>query len=74
MFDKKGEASFTLLSTCQVTYINTKHKDTFGKSGAKVVSIIIEDSGEEIQGNILTGKLAEQVRSGEIKNITVHLE
>jgi hypothetical protein len=74
MFDKKGEASFTLLSTCQVTYINTKHKDTFGKSGAKVVSIIIEDSGEEIQGNILTGKLAEQVRSGEINNITVHLD
>lgn len=74
MFDEKNEASFTLLSGCRVKYRNERRGDTYGKNGVKAVRILLEDCGEVVYSNVLTGKLAEQVREGEISNITVILE
>lgn len=73
MFDDNGNASFTFLSQCKVTYYNPSHKATYGEEAAKISKIVIVDTMEEIQEPILRGSLAEQVRSGEIKEIIVHL-
>ncbi len=73
MFDDNGNASFTFLSQCKVTYHNPSHKATYGEEAAKITKIVIVDTMEEIQEPILRGSLAEQVRSGEIKEIIVHL-
>ena len=74
MFDKKGEASFTLLSTCKVTYFNPAKKATFGENSARVKRLILPDTGLTIEGDTLCGAAAEQVRSGIIKNIEIMME
>jgi len=74
MFDEKGEASFTLMSKCQVIYHNPSHKATYGETAAKISKIVITDTKQEIKDNYLSGELAESIRNGEIKNIVVHLE
>jgi hypothetical protein len=74
IFGDKGEASFALLSNCMVTYSNPNGKATYGEDGVKAVRIIINDTKEEVQGDTLSGELAERVRNGEIKSITVVME
>jgi hypothetical protein len=74
MFDEKGDASFTLMSKCQVTYHNPSHKSTFGEEAASISKIVITDTNQEIEGNYISGDLAESIRNGDIKNIVVHLE
>ncbi|MDF2943060.1 MAG: cellobiose phosphorylase [Herbinix sp.] len=74
MFDEKGEVSFTLMSKCQVTYLNPSHKATYGEASASISKIVIMDTQQVIQGSYLSGDLAESIRNGEINNIVVHLE
>ena len=74
MFDEQGEASFMLLSRCKVTYHNLKRKSTFGEDGAKIKSIIIMDTNQEIKGDVIYGELAKSIRNGETKEIIVYLE
>lgn len=74
IFGDKGEASFALLSNCMVTYSNPKGKATYGEDGVKAVRVIINDTKEEVSGDTLCGELAERVRNGEIKSITVVME
>lgn len=74
MFDEKGEVSFMLCSSCKVTYHNPSRKSTFGKDAAKVTKIVIIDLQEEISGDLLCGKIAEQVREGQINELRVCLE
>lgn len=68
-----GKASFRLLSTCDVTYVNNTGKNTYGEDGAKISKI-------EIDGNVVStdekivGEMAEAVRDGKIDKITVHFE
>jgi hypothetical protein len=50
MFDENGDASFTLLSKCRVTYHNPGHKATYGKDGAKAGRIVINDNNQEFAG------------------------
>lgn len=71
MFDEKGEASFNLLSSCKVTYVNLYGKATYGNDGVRVTRILID--GNLIEGNCIRGDLAEKIRQGEIKNIKVEL-
>jgi len=73
MFDENGNVSFMLLSKCKVTYQNPDHKSTFGENSAQITSIVIKEFDQEIKGNVLSGELAERVRSGEIKEIMVHM-
>jgi len=70
LFDENGEAAFTFLSDCTVTYYNPSKKNTYGTDGAVITGFRLED-GEEIQGSILKGEIAQRVRSGHIKNIKV---
>ncbi len=73
MFDDKGQASFTFLSTCKITYTNLYAKPTYGKEGVKVTRILIVDDGTLIEGNCIGGQLAEKIRSGEIRHIKAEL-
>ncbi len=73
-FDEQGYASFTFLSTCEVTYRNKNRKDTFGANAAKIKKILIVDTKEEIVGNHISGKLAERIRDGEIEKIIIDME
>ncbi|MFV0344299.1 MAG: hypothetical protein ACK5JH_15670 [Anaerocolumna sp.] len=72
MFDEKGEASFTFLSGCCVTYINPTKRNTYGVDAAKISEYVL-DSGERIIGNVLSGETAIKVRSGLIDNIKVYM-
>jgi hypothetical protein len=74
MFDEAGDASFTFLSSCRITYHNPKHKPTYGKDAAKISRILIADTMQEVKDIVLRGKLAEAVRNGEIKEINVYLD
>lgn len=74
MFDENGEASFTLLSNCKVTYRNPSRKATFGKDAASIKRIHIIDKDCMIEGNCIRGALAECIRNGEIKEMIVELE
>jgi len=72
LFDN-GEASFRLLSKCEITYINNTGKSTYGDDAAVVEKIVI--NGETVsETNKITGALAEQVRNGEIDKITVYFK
>lgn len=73
MFDDKGNASFTFLSQCRVTYHNPEHKATYGAGAAKISKIVIVDNNQEIAGPQIKGELAEQIRRGDIKEIIIHL-
>lgn len=74
MFDEKGEVSFKLLSQCNITYRNEKKKPTYGKDAAKVTKITIKDTAREVKGDLLCGKLAEDVREGLVRNLIVTME
>lgn len=74
MFDDNGEASFTFLSRCKVNYHNPGRKATYGEDAARIEKIVIADTKEEIHASCLSGDLAERIRKGEIKEITVHLK
>jgi hypothetical protein len=73
MFDEKGDASFTLLSKCKVTYHNPSHKSTFGDASARIRKIVIPQTNQEFDAAYLYGELAEKVRNGEITDIIVHM-
>jgi hypothetical protein len=73
LFDEKGEAAFTLLSKCKVTYHNPIRKSTFGTDGVQVQKIVITDTKEEVMGNVLRGEMARRIRNGEIKELSVYL-
>jgi hypothetical protein len=73
LFDDKGEAAFTLLSKCKVTYHNPSRKSTFGTDAANVQRIVITDTKEEVLGNVLSGEMAKRIRNGEIKELSVYL-
>jgi hypothetical protein len=74
MFDEKGFASFTIFSTCKVTYCNPGRKATYGSGAAVVSRIEIVDTGEVISGNTISGTLAEKLRRGELHEVMVYFE
>lgn len=74
MFDENGDVSFNFLSGCNVTYHNPGHKDTYGETPAKIEKIVIKATNEEIHSSCLSGKHAEDIRNGEIRDITVYLQ
>lgn len=73
MFDEQGDASFTFLSCCKVTYHNPNHKDTYGDRPAKIEKIVITDTKEVINNNYISGELAHRIRDGKVKDIVIHL-
>jgi hypothetical protein len=75
LFTNKGKYSFNFLSSILVTYYNKKKKNTFGKSAAKVVKIVIfEDSKQtEINCAVIPSALAEKVRARKVSKIDIYL-
>ncbi len=72
LFDN-GEASFRLLSCCDITYINKTGKATFGPDAAVVDKVVI--GGETVSTeNKIKGALAEKVRNGEVDKIEVYFK
>ncbi len=74
LFDDNGEASFTLFSSCKVTYHNPSRKATFGIGAAKIKRIVLCDTGAVIEGDTISGAAAEGVREGKIKKIEIWME
>lgn len=70
LFDENGEASFTFLSNCRVTYYNPSKKNTYGSDSVVITGFELED-GKKVEGSFLNGEIASKVRSGNIKNIKV---
>jgi hypothetical protein len=70
LFDEQGEATFTFLSNCTVTYYNPSKKNTYGSDSAVITGFEL-DNGVKVVGSVLSGEIAAKVRSGNIKNIKV---
>ena len=72
LFDE-GKVTFRLLSSCDITYVNETGKNTFGDDAAVVDRV--EINGETVSTeNKIVGEMAEAVRDGKIKNITVYFK
>ncbi|MDF2906692.1 MAG: cellobiose phosphorylase [Herbinix sp.] len=74
MFDDNGYASFTMLSSCKITYHNPGRKATYGTQAVKVRRIEIVDTKEIIEGNTVCGTTAEKLRNGEIRELIAYME
>ena len=72
LFDE-GKATFRLLSTCDVTYVNNTGKDTYGADAAVVDKVEIDGKVVSTE-NKITGELAEAVRDGKVDKITVYFK
>lgn len=75
-FDDNNMVSTTLLGKTDLIYINKNRKNTFGKNKGLVQEIFItKESGEviKVNGNTIEGKLAEEIRNGEIIKIEAYI-
>jgi len=73
---KKDSFAFIFLGCTLVVYHNPLKKDTFGKSAAKIKSIVLEDSSfrkTEFKASIIPEEFAKKVRAGLIKRIDISL-
>ena len=60
------------MSKCKVAYINKARKNTYGADGAVVTKLhVFYADGKEtvVEGNTLTGTMAEELRNGAIVRI-----
>ncbi|WP_078551713.1 hypothetical protein [Bacillus alkalicellulosilyticus] len=76
LFDESGEASFTFLGSCNVTYVNESRKNTFGTNGVNPVEYeLTYQTGETkvIQGSSVEGTHALSIRDGKVEQIRVIL-
>ena len=74
MFDEGGHASFIMFSSCKVTYVNPGRKATYGDGAAVIKRIEVADAKEIIDGNMVCGTLAEELRDGTWKELVVYME
>lgn len=76
LFDQEGCVQFRLFNRVDVTYDNIERKNTYGTSGVKPVKYICTLADDEqliVEGSVISGSLAEQIRAGEVKAIQVQL-
>ena len=73
LFDKKGEFSFKLLGSIEVTYVNKSKKNTYDKNIRISSYQITLENGEEatIDQSSLEKSYANLIRDRKVKNITV---
>lgn len=77
LFDDEGKISATFLGTCTITYHNPQKRNTYGENAATPQIITLtHESGETvaIEGTTIGAPHAEQVRSGAITHIDIHLQ
>jgi hypothetical protein len=66
-FTANGTAAWTFMGQCTVVYSNPGRKSTFGKDAARVTGMkLLTISGEtvEVEGDTLSGEMAETLRNG----------
>ncbi len=75
LFDKKGELSFKLLGSIDVTYLNPKGENTFNRGVVPTSYKLIFDDREEvvIRGGVVTEPYAKFIRERQVKKIIVTL-
>ncbi|MDE7299846.1 MAG: cellobiose phosphorylase [Lachnospiraceae bacterium] len=76
LFDENGEAGFTLLSRCRLTYQNPARRNTYGEDAARVTEIRLHyaDGREDcIAGDTLSAAQAQALRDGGIEQMTATL-
>ena len=66
-FDENDKASFPLFNKCVITYHNPKHLNCYEN-----IKMSYKVNSESF--NIIKGKLAEQIREGQIKEIEIEIE
>lgn len=72
-----GEASFKMMSSCDVTYVNNTGKNTYGEDAAAITSMeltMADGSVQTVAGAVISGCLAEAVRAGEVSAIKAIME
>ncbi|HHX12608.1 MAG TPA: cellobiose phosphorylase [Clostridiales bacterium] len=74
LFDEDDNASFTLLSSCKVTYHNPSRRDIYGQDSPRIEKIRVIDTGEVIEGSYIKGELASRIRDGKVKELVVEFE
>ena len=76
LFDEKGEASFTLCGTCQVTYHNPTGRDTYGPERAAVYRITAFDGRDTVtfDGDTLPDRESDLIRRHRMVSIDVYLQ
>ncbi|GAA4080912.1 hypothetical protein [Amphibacillus indicireducens] len=76
LFDQNGQVQFKLFSQIDVTYENIERKDTYGTLGVKPVKytcLLANKKKISIDGSVISGDLAEQIRAKEVQSIHVQL-
>lgn len=77
LFDGEGELSFRLFGSCDVTYHNPSHRDSFAGGETVIEKMVLENQdgmGIEAQGGILEAGLALAIRDGQIRKMDVYLK
>ena len=75
MFNCDDIASFTLLKHTKIVYHNLLRKNTYGSKAVKVVRMEVQSGSVKhlIEGDTLSGELAEAVRNGKVEQIDAFL-
>lgn len=77
LFDQEGYVHFKLFGQIDVSYSNSKRADTYGKHAVKPVEYkcqLINGEQVNVKGSAISGNLAEQIRSRQVKSIHVRLD
>jgi hypothetical protein len=72
LFDERQEVSFTFLGSVKVTYRSERTANTYGQDGVAIQRLTLTTAGGdtfEVDGPLLTGKWAHEVRNGNIRSI-----
>jgi hypothetical protein len=77
LFTKEKTYAFRFLNAVQVVYHNPKYRDTFGPGGVRPVSMTLKYRGSKepvkVEGPVLTGEKALDVRAKKVECIDVFL-
>ncbi|WP_410771721.1 cellobiose phosphorylase [Fontibacillus sp. BL9] len=76
LFDEQGDVSFKFLGAAEVTYHNPGKGDTYGEQAVSIRKITlqkIDGTKIDIEGAVIGGVLAEEVRSGLVAKIDMEL-
>ncbi len=77
MFDTDGKISFRFLGSTMVNYFNPDRKNTFGENNVKPVKYVLnykDNTSLEVEGEIVNGSLAHDIRDCKVANIQVYLK
>ena len=75
-FDEDNMITTTILGKVELVYINNNRKNTFGENKGIVKEIsIVKQNGESIKvnGNIVQGELAKEIRDGNVAKIEAYI-